>query len=57
LSRVRQLKLEAVAIRANAERFSRARFLADFRSAVADAVAAAAVESAHAHGPRPEPPR
>jgi glycosyltransferase involved in cell wall biosynthesis len=57
LSRVRQLKLEAVAIRANAERFSRARFLADFRSAVADAVAAAAVESAHARGPRPEPPR
>jgi glycosyltransferase involved in cell wall biosynthesis len=56
LSRVRHLKLDPVAIRANAERFSRSRFLADFRSAVDDAMRAAS-EAAHARGSRPERPR
>jgi glycosyltransferase involved in cell wall biosynthesis len=40
LSRVRALDRDPAAIRANAERFSRARFMTDFQAAIADALAA-----------------
>ncbi len=40
LSRVRALDRDPAAIRANAERFSHARFMTDFQAAVADALAA-----------------
>ena len=41
LSRVRRLGVEPAAVRANAERFSRTRFLADFQAAIAETAAAA----------------
>ena len=40
LARVRSLRLDPTALRANAERFSRQRFMTDFQAAVADAIAA-----------------
>jgi glycosyltransferase involved in cell wall biosynthesis len=40
LARVRALALDPAAIRANAERFSRERFMTDFQTAVSDAIAA-----------------
>jgi glycosyltransferase involved in cell wall biosynthesis len=40
LARVRAVAFDPVAIRANAERFSRERFMTDFQSAVSDAMAA-----------------
>jgi glycosyltransferase involved in cell wall biosynthesis len=40
LARIGALSLDPAAIRANAERFSRERFMIDFRSAVSDAIAA-----------------
>ncbi len=40
LSRARALDRDPAAIRANAERFSRARFMTDFQAAIADALAA-----------------
>ncbi len=43
LARVAALSLDPAAIRANAERYSRERFITDFQAAVADAVAARAV--------------
>jgi hypothetical protein len=39
LDRVRRLRLDRAAIRANAERFSRQRFMIDFQAAVAAALA------------------
>jgi glycosyltransferase involved in cell wall biosynthesis len=39
LARVRSLELDPSAIRANAERFSRERFMTDFQTAVSDAIA------------------
>jgi hypothetical protein len=39
LERVRRLRLDRAAIRANAERFSRQRFMIDFQAAVAAALA------------------
>jgi len=43
LARVAALSLDPAAIRANAERYSRERFITDFQAAVADAIAARAV--------------
>jgi glycosyltransferase involved in cell wall biosynthesis len=45
LSRIRKLQPDPAAIRANAERFSRARFLADFQAAVSEALAGTRGES------------
>jgi len=45
LSRIRRLQLDPAAIRANAERFSRARFLSEFQAAISETVAGARRES------------
>ncbi len=53
LTRVRSLAFDRSAIRANAERFSRERFMTDFQAAVADAIAERSVDRArHAGAPR-----
>jgi glycosyltransferase involved in cell wall biosynthesis len=51
LSRLRRLPLDPATIRANAERFSRARFLTDFHAAVSETVRARSTECQDAGAP------